>query len=612
MSFFEELKRRNVFRVGAAYAVSAWVLLQIFDVIGEILELPAWGGKMILAMLIIGFFLALIFAWAFELTPEGLKRESEVDRSQSIAPQTGRRLNTFIIATLAVVIVLMAVERLYFAGGVTSTAPGSGAEAHIDARKTIAVLPFADLSQAQDQEWFADGLAEEILNALVRVPDLSVAARTSSFAFKGANKDISGIAAELGVAHVLEGSVRSSGDRIRVTAQLIRASDGFHLWSQNYDRDVADMIGIQEDLASSIAMALETSMDPEALAQMAQAGTRSVEAYREYLHGLQLQTEAFVQSESPEDLRAAYEYFERARAIDPGFAEAHVQAAAYWKVELTPTRTDSGSSGLQPEQKLLEYNERIGLAIANAKTEADRVRSLADRAMVDLRLQDSRRLFEQYLQMRPNDEFARSELNTLLGMMSDSAALRSLLETWRVKGETDSYAASEYINAAYRVIDASEAADFGLQALQRWPSAATILYQTHRTLVWAGRYREASEVAARYDMLAPGGNSLIRAREACAAGDRAAALAVLQELDPASNQDLSSLWLVHNMLGNESEQVDLLRPLEQSGVPFQLAGFLVYHKFDPRPFPSLMAILEREGINRPPPAIPPFRCPQPG
>jgi hypothetical protein len=113
-------------------------------------------------------------------------------------------------------------------------------------------------------------------------------------------------------------------------------------------------------------------------------------------------------------------------------------------------------------------------------------------------------------------------------------------------------------------------------------------------------------------MLATGGNSLIRAREACAAGDRATALAVLQELDLASNRDLSSLWLVHNMLGNESEQVQLLRPLEQSGVPFQLAGFLVYHKFDPRPFPSLMAILEREGINRPPPAIPPFRCPQPG
>jgi TolB-like protein len=611
MSFFEELKRRNVFRVGVAYAVGAWGLLQVFDVIGEILELPAWGGKMILAMLIIGFFLALIFAWAYELTPEGLKLESEVDRSKSIAPQTGRRLNRFIIAALAVVIVLMAVERIYFAVGVTPAAPGSGTEAHLEIPKTIAVLSFADLSQAQDQEWFADGLAEEILNALVRVPDLSVAARTSSFAFKGTNKDISEIAAELGVAHVLEGSVRSSGDRIRVTAQLIRASDGFHLWSQNYDRDVADMIGIQEDLASSIALALETTMDPEALAQMAQAGTRSVEAYQEYLRGLQLQTEAFVQSESPEDLRVAYEHFERAREIDPLFAEAHVQAAAYWKVELTPTRSDSGSSGLEPEQQLVEYNERIGLAIDNAKTEADRVRSLADRAMVDLRLQDSKRLFEQYLEMRPSDEFARSELNTVLGMMSDNAALRLLLESWKIKGETDSYTASEYINAAYRVSDASEAADFGLRALQRWPNAATILYQTHRTLVWAGRYREASEVAARYDTLVPGGNPLIRVREACAAGDRAAAEAVLQELNSASSRDLSSLWLVHNALGNESEQVELLRPLEQSGVPFQLAGFLVYHKFDPRPFPSLMTILEREGIDRPPPAVPPFRCPPP-
>jgi tetratricopeptide (TPR) repeat protein len=239
------------------------------------------------------------------------------------------------------------------------------------------------------------------------------------------------------------------------------------------------------------------------------------------------------------------------------------------------------------------------------------VRSLADRAMVDLRLRDSKQLFEQYLEMRPNDEFARSELNTVLGMMSENAALQLLLENWKVKGETDSYAASEYINAAYRVTNASEAADFGLQALQRWPSAATILYQTHRSLLWAGRYQEASEIAARYATLVPGGNPLIRAREACAAGDRDAAEAVLQELNTASSRDLSSLWLVHNMLGNESEQVELLRPLEQSGVPFQLAGFLIYHKFDPRPYPSLMAILEREGINRPPPAVPPFRCPQP-
>ena len=604
MSFFEELKRRNVFRVGAAYAVAAWVLLQIFDVIGDILELPAWGGKMILAVLVIGFFLALIFAWAYELTPEGLKRDHEVDRSQSIAPQTGRKLNAFIIGTLALIIVLMAVERLYFATPAVEQDAGA-------APKTIAVLPFADLSQAQDQEWFADGLAEEILNALVRVPDLSVAARTSSFAYKGTNKDISEIAAELGVAHVLEGSVRSSAERIRVTAQLIRASDGFHLWSENYDRDVAEMIGIQEDLARNIALALETTMDPQALEEMAQVGTDSVEAYREYLRGVQLEAEAFVLTEDPEEFERAYRHYERARVIDPEFAEAQVRAANYWKVELTPTRTDSGSSGLEPRQILREYNERIGLAIQSARNEADRIRSLADRAMVDLRFRDAVQLFNQYLELRPHDEFARSELATVLGMSSDVERLRPIIAYWKARGETNSYAAGEYLNGAYRVGDASEAADFGLRALQRWPNAATLVYQLHRTLLWAGRYREASEVAARYASLEPGGNPLVSAREACAAGDRDTAEAILATLDPRTGGDLSSIWLVLNMLGDSQGEVELLRRLEQSGVPFSLASFLVYNKFDPRPFPSLMAVLEREGVQRPAPVVPPFRCPPP-
>ena len=164
--------------------------------------------------------------------------------------------------------------------------------------RSIAVLPFTDMSAAGDQEYFGDGLAEEILNALVRVPDLQVSARTSSFQYRDTTLSIPEIAAELGVAHVLEGSVRSAGDRVRVTAQLIRAEDGFHVWSENYDRDPADMIVIQEDLARSIATALQTSMDPEALAAMARVGTQSVAAYQDYLKGLQLRQEALSSTES--------------------------------------------------------------------------------------------------------------------------------------------------------------------------------------------------------------------------------------------------------------------------------------------------------------------------
>ena len=608
MSLFEELKRRNVIRVGIAYLLLGWAVLQGADFLLDLAGAPEWVIRVFAIAGLVGFPFALFFAWAFELTPEGVKRESEIDRSQSIAPQTGKKLNGVIIGLLLVIIVLMAVERLFFAGaGGPDAKPGVA-----EAPKTIAVLPFADLSQTQDQSWFADGLAEEILNALVRVPDLSVTARTSSFSYKGSNKPISEIAAELGVAHVLEGSVRSAGDRIRVTAQLIRASDGFHLWSQNYDRDVADMIGIQEDLARNIATALETSMDPVALARMAQAGTDSVEAYQEYLRGLQGQSDAFTtQGQGEETLDKAYLHFERARTIDPAFFDAHVQAAHYWRIELTPSRTDSGTSGVPPQQMLREFNERIGLAIDNARTEADRIRSLADRALVDLRLREARRLLEEYLQLRPNDELARFELANVLGMLSERDAMRGLLDHWKAKMQTDHFSAASLVNEAYRFMDPSEAADLGLQAVRRWPNSISMLYQTHRSLVWAGRYREASDLAARYAALVPGSDPLVRAREACAAGDRETAEQILEELQGTTAVDISRLWIAHNMLGNPREEVEVLRSLEESGVAYQLASFLTYTKFDPRPFPELMAILQREGINRPPPTVPPFRCPPP-
>lgn len=601
MSFFVELKRRNVYRVGIAYVLMGWVLLQAADFALDLVEAPNWVLQVFVIAVIIGLPIALFFAWAFEMTPEGIKREHEVDRSQSITPQTGRKLDRAIIVFLGVALVLVLAERFFLAGDQAE----NGVEP-TQVAKSIAVLPFADMSQAKDQEWFADGLAEEILNALVKTPDLQVASRTSSMQYKGSEKDISTIAQELGVAHVLEGSVRSATDRIRVTAQLIRASDGFHLWSESYDRDVADMIGIQEDLATNIAMALETTMDPEALAQMADVGTESIEAYQAYLQGVSLQAASLSEVGASEVTQRAYEKFEEARSIDPQFADAHVRAANYWKVELTPARTDNGSSNLQPLQMLLEYQKRIGLAIQTAKTDGDRMRSLADRAAVDLRLNEARRLFQEYLELRPNDEQARFELMGIVVAMDDKATARAILEHWKSKGETDVYSANFYINEAYRIVDPSEAADFGLQALRRWPSSIHVLYQTHRTLVWAGRYEEASRLAAQYETLVPGNNPLILAREACVAGDRAAAEKILANLDP---QDLDVIWLVHNMLGNTHEEIETLRPVEESGVLFQLASFMHYTKFDPRPYPALMKILEREGITRPSPAVPPFRCP---
>ncbi|MDJ0655808.1 MAG: hypothetical protein QNJ40_16705 [Xanthomonadales bacterium] len=607
MSFFEELKRRNVFRVGIAYIVTGWVVLQAADFALDLIAAPNWVIQVFVLAVAIGLPIALFFAWAYELTPEGLKKESEVDREQSITPQTGRKLDRWIIGVLAVLIVILGVERFFFAGQQAPT-EATPVVASVT-EKSIAVLPFADLSQNQDQGWFADGLAEEILNALVRVPDLSVAARTSSFQFKGVNEDIPSIAEKLGVAHVLEGSVRSAGNRIRVTAQLIRASDGFHLWSENYDRDVSDMISIQEDLAQNIARALETSLDPAALAEMARVGTDSIEAYQEYLKGLQVMMETFRNVGDASNLARSYEHFEKARAIDPGFAQAHIYAANFWKVQLAPTRTDTGGLDLSAEDKLREYHERIGLAINNARTDTDRLRSLADRASVDLRWNEARRLFQQYLALRPNDEDARFQYTGILGMVSDVEGWLAEAEHMKVKALTDEYVAGILVNDGYRYLNPSEAAEIALKAVSRWPNSGGMLYQAHRTLLWAEQYEKAAEIREMFKSLVPEPDPLVETRHACANGDRAAAEAILAEISPDRNNYVSMVWLIHNMLGNTEQEVETLRPFAESGVPYQLADFLTYHKFDPTPFPSLMAILEREGVTRKAPVKPPFQCP---
>jgi len=204
MSLFNELKRRNVFRVAIAYLITAWLLIQLADILIPMLTLPEWVARLVFLLLVILFIPTLIAAWALELTPDGLKLEKDVDRSSSITPSTGKKLNGVTIGLLALAVAVLLVDKFYLSGDDAATV----ATEEMLADKSIAVLPFADLSQEQDQEWFADGLAEEILNSLARTPDLLVASRTSAFAYKGSDKDLRVIATELGVAHILEGSVR--------------------------------------------------------------------------------------------------------------------------------------------------------------------------------------------------------------------------------------------------------------------------------------------------------------------------------------------------------------------------------------------------------------------
>lgn len=303
MSLLNELRRRNVFRVGIVYLVSAWVLIQVADTIFPYLGLPRWAVALIIGLLTIGFPVALIFAWAFELTPEGIKREKDVDRSESITHLTGRRLDFIIIAALAIAVAFFVTDKFYWSG-----------PAKVDTRHTasIAVLPFVPLSSGQDDGYFADGLTEEILNALAQLPNLRVTARTSSFYFKDRNLPVDEIAARLKVAHIVEGSVRRDGDRLRITSQLIRASDGSHLWSQTYDETLSDIFAVQQDIAEKIADVLDVALDDQARQVMRNFGIRDVEAFIAYQKGI----EAFDRAHEPsqddlEWLAIANEYFDK-------------------------------------------------------------------------------------------------------------------------------------------------------------------------------------------------------------------------------------------------------------------------------------------------------------
>ena len=315
MSLFEELKRRNVVRVAVAYVLATWVLIQVTDTVAPALGLPDWTVALVTWLGIIGLPIVLIFSWVFEITPEGLKREVDVDRSQSITGDTGRKINYVVIGLLVAAVILLLVDREF----ADDSAPELEKIAETDSGyDSIGVLPFVNMSDDPNQDYFSDGIAEELLNALAKLNDLQVAARTSSFAFKGQNQDISEIGRQLNVDTVHEGSVRKAGDRLRITAQLIDSSNGYHLWSETYDRELTDVFAIQDEITAAIVEALLPHLDMgERSVAPGGAEVTNMGAYDAYLQGRHEMRK--LQGGS---LREALRLFRAATDADPQFAAA--------------------------------------------------------------------------------------------------------------------------------------------------------------------------------------------------------------------------------------------------------------------------------------------------
>jgi len=477
MSFFEELKRRNVVRVGIAYAVAAWVLLQIFDVVGEILELPEWGGKLILAMLVVGFFLALFLAWAFELTPEGLKREHEVDRSQSITPQTGRKLNNAILVLMAVAIAYLLFDKFYLAKQLAERSPkaaqveaGRPAEpmppsnadtppAEIE-RQSIAVLPFDNRSRLEEDEFFVEGIHDDLLTNLARIGSLKVISRTSVGKYKDTEKTIPEIAGELGVATVMEGAVQRSGNTVRINVQLIDAQTDEHLWAEIFDRELTadNLFAIQSEISNEIAKALQATLSTEEQERLNERPTDNLAAYNAYLRGRQLMARR-----NSQDVDQAASEFQRAVELDPEFALAWVG------VSETATLQSQYS-----DLNLAEAHERQQMAAEKA-----------------LALDDG--LGEAYL--------GRAELLAFYQRDEEAdAAYRKAIELSPGYATAYHWYANFLSKSPHRL---GESVDLLLQALELDPLSSIIQTTLSAHYQQMGRYEEAEQVLDRLAQMDP-------------------------------------------------------------------------------------------------------------
>jgi serine/threonine-protein kinase len=320
-NFFGELKRRHVYRVAVVYAVVAWLLTQIATQVFPFFEIPDWGIRLVVLAIVIGFPVALILAWAFELTPEGIKRAEDVDLTKNSAGRNGRTW-IWITATAAILAAGL------FVGGIFNlfhAKPNAAATANDD--KSIAVLPLVNESGDQTQEYFSDGLSEELINGLGQIHELRVMGRNSSFHFKGKTDDSRAIGQALGVANLLEGSVRKDGDRVRINVELVDAADGSQRWSQTYDRDLKDIFATQEEIAKSVGDQLRVALLGTEAISLAHPSNGNLAAYNAYLNGQYLYEQFNLDSATK-----ALSFLKEATRLDPRYAEAYALKARAWEL----------------------------------------------------------------------------------------------------------------------------------------------------------------------------------------------------------------------------------------------------------------------------------------
>jgi len=376
--YFQELKRRNVIKSALAFIVASWLIIQVMSIILPTIEAPPYIMKLILVVLVIAFPLWLIFSWVYEFTPDGIKKTVDIEPETSMMSKTGSRINKVIISALSLVVIILVIDRF-------SNKPVQVFEY---GEKGIAVLAFADMSPESDQEYFSDGISEELLNILVRIPKLKVISRTSSFSYKDQNKTSTEIGGELNVSHILEGSIRKSGNTVRITAQLIKTSDGSHVWSKTYDRNLDSIFKIQDEIAKEVSSQLELSL----MGKSKQLKPPATEAYN-----LFLQAKHLTRQNTKDSYIIAEEVIKKSLAIDSSYSNSWDLLASIYNTGShnfsIGESKESISKGIKAVEKAIELDPNFADAYAT-------LASLQNRSW---KFADSRKNLNKALELEPNN-----------------------------------------------------------------------------------------------------------------------------------------------------------------------------------------------------------------
>ena len=476
--FIRELSRRNVFKVAAVYVVTAWLIMQIADTMFPAFQMPAWTITFVAFLLLVGFPIALMFSWAFELTPDGLKREKDVERTESIVVQTGNKLNVITITLLGIAAVFFALDKI----GVGDKESGTAAAKD---RRSIAVIPFENISGDAANDPFTIGIHDDLLTQLSRIGSLKTISRTSMLQYRNTTKTIPQIARELGVATILEGGVQRSGDRIRINAQLIDAETDTHLWAATYDRQLTagNIFAIQTEIAMSIAEALAATLTEGEQQRLAKVPTESLAALDAYFLGKQL-----LERRTRESLLAAVEYFEEVIELDPDFALGH--------------------SGLADAYMILpEYDENLDLDMVKQKSVAavnraleldpnipEVLASMAWNLMIhEYKWDEAEKIMRRALEIEPNNTNALHWMSHILSWQG--RVEEGLLYAERAV-EVDPLSPLMGMNLSYILVDHGrfdEAIKLAYGVWERDPGLSEAMGNLWLALLRAGRIEEAVE-----------------------------------------------------------------------------------------------------------------------